>query len=336
MILKKKSTRLFIIVGSAGLVWGAAQYLHFDAPMSSGSDDHSVSENTTVDQVTGSTVEQSFVHPYDDDFVMKFPDGTAVRYSLLPYPSFPQWPDGRISDSYDVLRASAENGNVSAAYTLNQMLSYCSQAIRDKQVLDDAINELHQTGRMTADASDGQIIFSTNMNPESFAREMTKRYERCSGVSDNQIEEASAWLHKAADGGNPHAQLAVGQQLLRAGDVEAERYLLAAWHSGNVVAASHLWYYYTRNPDVERNDPVTGFAYEYLHRRIMSSYSEFIGNSQSVAAPFVESNSRFLTSAGYELSPHQSDQAIQLAQTLLTDNANCCFSPLVRDVEKYK
>ena len=260
---------------------------------------------------------------------LAFSDGTEIAYSLRTYPPTRSASVVASEANYADLSEAARHGDADAAYDLYKALNYCEFSFRSAPGLEKGIEALHRTGQVTLPNNEQPTAFHGNIDYQGFERMLREQFSACKGWTSEQMATKDEWFQFAADAGNSHAAFELGQRLLNEGAPEAERYLKAAWAAGNLVAASHLWHYYTRNRNPELNDPVRGFAYGYLYGRVTEGFMQSLDPGAARDAMTAD-NARKLSQAGYELGPRDMDQAIELAKFLLAGNENCCFAPRFR------
>lgn len=247
-----------------------------------------------------------------------FPDGESVRISLVSPPKMPPYPQGPTAKNYSTLAQLASNGDHGAAFVLSNLLHGCSLAHRTLSELEHAVDQLYQTHTIPIP---GSTIARTISNPDDLAiheRNLRDEYSRCSGLSLEQIDEADTWLATAADSGNLHAMMIIGQRLLGRRDPKAIDYLQMAWEGGNLTAASHLGYLYS-DSRFEGANPVTGYAYKYLHDKVAEALR------RQTEADYGGSRNTKTSPSGFGLSPREMEEAITLAKDILRGNRNCCF-----------
>lgn len=264
-----------------------------------------------------------------DELGVSFPDGSIITIKQRSYLRKPARHEGTVVENYAVLSAAANDGDGDAAYSLSGLLKSCENAYRTAEDLADAIDQFHQTRTAPSPRSDGTVNMSGDEAGKiAFIRQMEASYRKCIGVSDSQIAEADQWLAKAAEIGNDHANFELGQRLLQRRDPTAERYLKRSWEAGNADSASHLWHYYTRTAEPEKIDPVTGYAYQYLYRQIVSGFLVATAKDKdpNLLELALQSHRQYLMQFGYELNPREFDEAIDMAKTLLIQNENCCYA----------
>ena len=261
--------------------------------------------------------------------LLAFPDGSEIAYSLRAYPPTLSASIVASEADYADLSEAARHGDADAAYDLYKALNYCEFSFRSASDLEKGIEELHRTGKVTLPPNEHPTTFHGNVDYHGFEHMLREQFSACERWLPEQMTTKDEWFQLAANAGNPHAAFELGQRLLNEGNPEAERYLKSAWAAGNLVAASHLWHYYTRNRNPELNEPVQGFAYGYLYGRVNDGFMQSLdpGNARDT---MMADNARKLSQAGYELGPRDMDQAIELAKFLLAGNENCCFAPRFR------
>ncbi len=259
------------------------------------------------------------------ELLLVFPDGIKIAYSLRASPPTLSASIVASEKDYADLSEAARHGDADAAYELYKALTYCEYSFRNVADLEKRIEELHQTGKVTLPPNEHPTAFYGNMDYHGFEQMLREQFSACEGWTPEQMTTKDEWFQLAADGGGAHAAFELGQRLLGEGDPGAERYLKAAWGAGNLMAASHLWHYYTRNRNPELNDPVQGFAYGYLYRHINEGFMQSLDPGRA-RDTMIADNARKLSQAGFELGPHDMDQAIELAKFLLAGNENCCFA----------
>ena len=261
--------------------------------------------------------------------LLAFPDGTEIAYSLRAYPPTLSASIVASEADYADLSEAARHGDADAAYDLYKALNYCEFSFRSASDLEKGIEELRRTGKVTLPPNEHPTTFHGNVDYHGFEHMLREQFSACERWLPEQMTTKDDWFQLAANAGNPHAAFELGQRLLNEGNPEAERYLKSAWAAGNLVAASHLWHYYTRNRNPELNEPVQGFAYGYLYGRVNDGFMQSLdpGNARDT---MMADNARKLSQAGYELGPRDMDQAIELAKFLLAGNENCCFAPRFR------
>ena len=124
----------------------------------------------------------------------------------------------------------------------------------------------------------------------------------------------------AADAGNAHAMMTLGQRLLGRNDPNARKYLEMAWLAGDVNAASHLSYLYSKG-SAQDADLVTANAYMYLHYKILD---EMVAGGGELRGPPV--SPEYVRNTAFRISANEMEQSHQIAKDILRSNANCCFS----------
>jgi len=281
------------------------------------------------DVVAAAKVSSTDDRPIPSYLSVDFPDGTGIEYRLRPFPFVSKLPEGRIADHYDEFLKQAIAGDSRAAYRLHKALSFCEDSFSNSKQLQDALAEYQSTGEMHVPAQNGLATVVTSLDMRSLEIYYLEMIDRCSGLTADQVSAEEDWLYYAADIGNANAQFDLGQSLLTLGDPSAAIYLKAAWESGNLVAASHLWYFYSRNSNPKLNDPIQGYAYGYLYRQVRQGFLDLQSPSVDIVSARVDNEWR-MTQAGNDLGPGEMEAAVELSKDLMPRNHTCCYSPEFR------
>lgn len=167
------------------------------------------------------------------------------------------------SDSYAMLKAQADAGDVDAAYQLSQDISRCVLAKDRQEVLETL-------------AAQGQVSVA------DVTKQVTQDRAFCAGLNDEQLGALEYWVTRAARLGHTQAQLQyfaiatakydtpekIAANFDEIGRIRAEAltHLTAAASKGDPTALFTLANYYQKGT-LSKRDPVKAYAYMRLLQR---------------------------------------------------------------------
>jgi hypothetical protein len=271
--------------------------------------------------------------PPDRNVSISFPDGTtlAVRLRQFVPAAPPVYSNERLTDVYEDLRRAAEQGHSAAARTLYEMLTTCQYAYADEPSLNAALRRLRTEGVLVFPES-VRDVERVQPVPEGLDRAqlentLTRPYEFCLGISEEQRGEALRWAEMAADRVDVLAMRKWAQELKKQGRAQESFELLdSLWRAGDASAAMALAIFY--QDDVPaffggNQNYVRAYAFHLIRNKLYEAASQ--GSVSPNRANRLAAQEAALQSIGARLTPQGQQAAEALAVQLLVENTNCCL-----------
>jgi len=228
-----------------------------------------------------------------------------------------------LSQKYDHLVNSANNGNAEAALELALSLSHCSPAPATSEQYENRRNTISQT-RMVP----GRIYPIDDIGAE--LEQLQKNYRFCKSMTRDQIRDLYVYIKMAAENGNLQAKT---ELTAHGGLYEDEVFeaLARAWDTGEEMATDSLRYL-TESMQEGNLDALyklgagQGIGEFQISRteaaayRIAGAYLSILAG-RSDAARY---NAKIDSVRG-SLTPHEEREALRRAKKLV-QRENCCFS----------
>lgn len=255
-------------------------------------------------------------------FSITFPDGEVIHFPLHPRPQRTRRFPEIVIDDYGSLRHDAEEGDAEAAFILGASLRSCRHSAPTQAALDQAIDELYQTQSYSGFRGQGRIVVESTKEVELFERSLRDGFSTCRGLSEQQIGEGAGWLEQAADMGDLRAMARVVS--VNAASPKNFEYVQQLWDAGDAIALGWLAQYYAgrHGNSIVEPDRVKAYAFVFLStNRLMGGRSAFPANP----SPRTRMLQDHLAAESAKLSPLEIEQALEMAKSLLMENANCCM-----------
>lgn len=260
-----------------------------------------------------------------------FPDGEVITVTLRPQPRSSSRKPSALADEYDDLSEAARNGDPIAAFDLAEWLRMCTHSVdaRTRPELDAVIEQVIKTHqypmRIMSYGAEHRTVMSTTTSIVSTIEDLTREFEFCEGVTDEQIMSFVDWYQLAAANGHVSAGYKVGEWLANRGlDRDtSEELLLQSWNRGYMQSAAALSKFYSRPYGTVPPDQKREYAYLFLYSQLLKADDSI---QPQLAERWFPSVVEGVHNASAKLSPHDLSEAQDLAKTLLTQHPNCCYS----------
>jgi hypothetical protein len=227
---------------------------------------------------------------------------------------------------YESLKARAESEDEYAAYYLSTLLDQCGQAFESQEQMNSAIDRMEQTHTIVFPDSDHELHIN---NPERdiplMSQGIRDLFGTCYGITAEQKLESSSWLQRSAEGGYMPA---VAELALNEEDHEiAIRQFTRVWEDGDAEALQVLSqrYYANYQSGVQPTDKIRGYASLYLYARIIEAGMGPGTGHGEIAGRQVQRIQKVLDRATGDMLPHEIDQAIEMARSMIKENDSCCY-----------
>jgi hypothetical protein len=261
--------------------------------------------------------------PVEKTVVLVFPDASevlvSIRQHITTYP--PVELTDRLVDMYDDLVRTATDGDASAARILYDHLNYCRGAFQDSASWDDAIRMLRDEGVLIHANRDGAVEeLPRGLDTSSIERGMRRQFERCEGVSEDQMDEAEEWARRSAEG-NDYFGMQAWNRVLGKSE-ESLKVLEKAWELGHGSALQSISIYHRTGISesaVDQPDYIKVYAYQLAYNKLKEAAYASQNASMMVKMENV------LKGLGGYLTPTEQQQAEEMAREIVASNPNCCI-----------
>ena len=241
-----------------------------------------------------------------------------------------QWRPTILADEYNGLADAADSGDASAAYVLGSALENCQEAYTTSEELNQAIDQLYQTLTVPIPGQDIPAEFNIDVDLANVETSLRQAFDMCRDITAEQKAESVSWLVKAAESGHAYAARRLGTRSIapRAPELDAYKFLMLAWRSGDMAALGALWTYYMKESAAapERINAIASFN---LYITLMEA-AKTLG--MRFPDQLLNSQRAWFDSESAYLSPYDLDRAIGISEQMLRDNENCCETPFIRPV----
>jgi hypothetical protein len=242
------------------------------------------------------------------------------RPKFVPY----YYPTERFIDIVDDLEKAALTGESAAAIQLARTLKACQSAYRSESELELELERIRTEGtiRFTAKNLDPQPL-PAGFNYSTYEANLRRNQVLCEGLSDEQIDSRQDWLRLAVELGDYYGTRFLTAELGKT--QESFELWQQAWDDGHINGVTALILYYRRGIPEHldgRPDYVQTYSYTLIRNKIYEASDQYaeIPNSDRREATHAD-----LIGIGSHLSPHEQEEAENLAADLLEANENCCY-----------
>ncbi|MDJ0709199.1 MAG: hypothetical protein QNJ14_02360 [Woeseiaceae bacterium] len=240
------------------------------------------------------------------------PARTAVEKSRTGTPS------GPLAETLAEIKNSAQAGDADLAYSLHLALSACAGVPRSESDYQATLSE------MTIKSENLQGKYVNDVSPE--IDRLNSAYNYCSGVKDEELENAAYWLWYAAENGSVEAKTFFLSSAVPFADSEAAKeiwgddagqaqlgiqYLKEAADAGSVNAMASYAYYSSTGTLVEQSD-FESAVYQVAAASIHAATDEADSSRQKAAR-----------NALAKLSYREYELVLSRAKEIV-DSADCC------------
>lgn len=264
---------------------------------------------------------------------IEFPDGDVIEVSLRSPPTPPRLRSERplvLADSYDEFAEAAHNGDQFAAYDLGIWLQRCTSVrIKTRPEFDAAIVQFTQTHQFPAKviapwSKEARTAMIGREPTDRAVASLTRDFEFCSGLTDEQILGYVDWFEVASTNGHPSAGHKIGEHGAAHGlnRDQSEQLLLQSWNSGYMKSAEALANLYRSSDGTEPPNHKLVYAYQFIYSELFVADDSISSHGRKLGYPHLLDA---VSEEAAKLSPHELAEAQSLAKILLERNENCCY-----------
>jgi len=278
-----------------------------------------------------------------DDFPKELPlklsNGleVLVNYKLDESLNLPRPVKETFDDYIFDLIELADDGVPSAATSVAALLKQCSTVPRSRADFESHIHNFLDTG-IVRSPDPAYPDLELNQGSDEFNQtyqDLQLQYKLCSKITDQQLSDRAKYRELALERGEYRV---LSEEALAAFNSDPARFYELSersWQLGNVGALSSLSLSYTLGiapSSLGKRNHTKAYAYELasfvIQERILS---ESASNAYEIDSLRVG-----LDQAKNSLTPQQQQEATELADTIITENDQCCVSIWPKTIREFK